>query len=98
MLNPVDEAQRQATEKAIGRAITRGSNRAPNCRGPGSPSGMARMTVTFQPSGDVKTAILQGGPFAGTAEGECIAGKFRTLKVPPFAGDNVTVQKVLNFD
>ena len=73
-------------------------NRAPNCRGPGSPSGVARMTVTFQPSGDVKTAILQGGPFAGTAEGECIAGKFRTLKVPPFAGENVTVHKVLNFD
>jgi hypothetical protein len=90
-----DPADQLATAKAIARAMTRGSRRAASCRGAASSSGTAHIAVTFLPSGDVKTATVRGAPFAGTAEGECIVGKFRSLRVPPFTGDNVTVHKDL---
>ena len=90
-----DPADQLATEKAIARAMGRGSRRAATCRGAGSPAGVAHMTVTFLPSGEVKTATVRGAPFAGTSDGECIVSKFRPLKVPPFTGENVTVKKDL---
>jgi len=93
-----DLADQLATEKAIARAMGRGSRRAATCRGAGSPAGVAHMTVTFLPSGEVKTATVRGAPFAGTADGECIVSKFRPLRVPPFAGENVTVKKDLTLE
>ena len=93
-----DLADQLATEKAIGRAMGRGSRRAATCRGAGSPAGVAHMTVTFLPSGEVKTAIVRGAPFAGTADGECIVSKFRPLRVPPFSGENVTVKRDLTLE
>jgi hypothetical protein len=93
-----DPAAQQATEKAIGRAMSRGSRRAASCRGATSPTGTAHVTVTFLPTGEVKTATVRGTPFAGTAEGECIVGKFRPLRVPAFTGDNVTVKKDLTLE
>jgi hypothetical protein len=54
--------------------------------------------VTFGPTGEVKTATVRGAPFAGTVEGECIAGKFRSLRVPPFSGDNVTVRRLVTLE
>ena len=35
--------------------------------------------------------------FAGTPVGNCIAGKFRTVRVPPFRGSSMTVRKTLSF-
>jgi len=90
-----DLADPVAAEKAIAKAMGRGARRAASCRGAASPSGVAHVTVTFLPTGEVKTATVRGAPFAGTADGECIVSKFRPLKVPPFAGENVTVKKDL---
>jgi hypothetical protein len=56
------------------------------------------VTATFLPSGEVKSAIVRGAPFAGTAEAECIAKWFRPLRVPPFTGENVTARKDLTFE
>ncbi len=39
------------------------------------------------------SATVQGGPFAGTPTGGCVAGLFRRAKVPPFSGNPVTVSK-----
>jgi hypothetical protein len=91
----LDAASQQATEKAIARAMGRASRRAASCRGTSSPAGTAHVTVTFLPSGEVKTTTVRGAPFAGTAEGECIGAKFRSLRVPPFTGDDVTVRRDL---
>jgi hypothetical protein len=88
-----DPADQQATEKAIARAMSRGAKRAASCRGASSPSGTAHVTATFLPTGEVKSAIVRGAPFAGTAEGECIVRWFRPLRVPPFTGDNITAHK-----
>lgn len=65
------------------------------CRGAGDPSGTARVVVTFAPSGRATTATVSGAPFAGTATGGCIASRFRSARVPPFAGSYVTVTKTV---
>jgi hypothetical protein len=51
------------------------------------------VTVTFAPSGNVTSAVVDSAPFAGTPVGGCIAGKFRAAHVPAFSGGNVTVGK-----
>jgi hypothetical protein len=88
-----DPAAQQATEKAIARAMSRGARRAASCRGASSPSGIAHVTATFLPTGEVKSATVRGAPFAGTAEGECIVRWFRPLRVPPFTGENISARK-----
>jgi hypothetical protein len=93
-----DAADQAAAEKAIAKALGRGARRAATCRNATSPSGTAHVTVTFLPSGEVKTAVIRGAPFAGTSEGECVVGKFRPLRVPPFTGDAVTVRRDVTFD
>jgi hypothetical protein len=35
-------------------------------------------------------------PLAGTPAGNCVAGKFRSLRVPPFRGSAVTVRKTIS--
>jgi hypothetical protein len=95
------EQAEQATRKAIARAMAGAATRAAICRADTSPVGTARVIVTFLPTGEVKTATVRGAPFAGTVEGQCIADKFRSLRVPPFSGDsadNVTVRKVVTLD
>jgi hypothetical protein len=54
---------------------------------------VARLSVTFAPSGRVTTAVIDGPPFAGTPEGSCIAAKFRAASIPRFSGGNVIVHR-----
>jgi hypothetical protein len=65
------------------------------CRKPGDPSGLAKVVVTFAPSGRVTRASVTGAPFAGTETGGCIAARFRTARVPAFSGEHVTVTKTV---
>lgn len=95
------EEAEQGTRKAIARAMAGAATRAAVCRADSSPPGIARVIVTFLPTGEVKRATVRGSPFAGTVEGQCIADKFRSLRVPPFSGEgaeNVTVRKVVTLD
>jgi hypothetical protein len=96
-LTAAEEAE-QATRKAIARAMAGAATRSAVCRADTSPPGIARVLVTFLPTGKVKAATVRGAPFADTPEGECIAGRFRSLRVPPFDGDNVTVRKLVTLD
>jgi hypothetical protein len=56
------------------------------------------VAVTFAPNGSVTTAVVDQPPFAGSAVGGCIAGKFRGARVPAFGGAPMKVGKsfVLN--
>ncbi|HEX9297639.1 MAG TPA: hypothetical protein VF881_17475 [Polyangiaceae bacterium] len=80
-------------DEALQVAVAQATERAKGCRIEGGPTGVAHVSVTFAPSGDVIGANVQGSPFAHTLEGECIAAKFRALHVPPFSGNDVTVRK-----
>jgi hypothetical protein len=75
------------------------SSAAGAASGCGSPEGISSKTVTvsvtFAPSGRVTTAMVAGGPYAGTPQGSCIASAFRAARVPPFEGSFVTVSKTV---
>jgi hypothetical protein len=51
------------------------------------------VSVTFASSGRATRAIVSGPPYAGTATGSCVAAAFRSLSIPAFEGDPVTVAK-----
>lgn len=76
-------------------ALSSAAASASACRKQGDPSGMARVVITFAPSGRVTTARVNGPPFAGTPTGGCIASRMRGAHVPPFSGDFVTVRKTV---
>jgi hypothetical protein len=82
---------------ALRAAFAEGEAKAKACLGATSPSGAARISVTFAPSGEAVASNVSGAPFQGTLEGQCMAAKFRTLHVPPFSGNEVIVRKSINF-
>ena len=51
-----------------------------------------RVFVTFAPAGPLVT-VRMGAPFAGTPVGNCVASRFRAIRIAPFSGENVTVSK-----
>jgi hypothetical protein len=83
------EAARQALEEA--------GQRAASCRTIDTPAGSARIAVTFAPAGNVTAAVVESGPFVGTTAGGCVASKFRSVRVPAFTGDPITVHKSISF-
>jgi hypothetical protein len=79
------------------RAINEAAQRAAACRSTNDPQGVAMVMLKYAPSGRVTTSVIEGGPFAGTTVGGCIALAFRGARVPPFAGDPVTVRKSVSY-
>jgi predicted Zn finger-like uncharacterized protein len=91
-------AQEIDFNKAAARqALDEASQRAASCRTIDSPAGAARIAVTFAPSGNVTDAVIDSGPFVGTPAGACVASKFRSVHVPAFTGDPITVKKTISF-
>jgi hypothetical protein len=94
---PEPEEETMATgpfdKDAASAALARAASAAGSCRSSGDPSGVARVSVTFSPTGRATRAIVDGPPFAGTATGGCSASKMTQAKVPAFAGSRVTVKK-----
>lgn len=74
-------------------AASLGSINVASCKKPDGPTGSGHVNVTFEPSGSVSAAVVDGGPFPGTPVGGCIAGKFRGARVPAFGGSPVKVGK-----
>lgn len=74
-------------------ALNGAAGAASGCKAPGDPSGVARVSITFAPSGRATRAVVSGPPFAGTTTGSCVAAAFRSVSVPAFSGDAVTVTK-----
>ncbi|HEX9297221.1 MAG TPA: protein kinase, partial [Polyangiaceae bacterium] len=69
---------------------------ARGCLAGAAPPEGIRVAVTFARTGSVTNIVVEG-PFAGTPKGECMAAKFRPLRVPPFRGSSVTVRKTIVF-
>ncbi|MEZ4219878.1 MAG: zinc-ribbon domain-containing protein [Polyangiaceae bacterium] len=74
-------------------SLSAAASAATRCKKPGGPTGSGKAIVTFAPSGRVTSANVAGGAFGGTAVGGCVAGVFRSARVPAFSGDPVTVSK-----
>jgi hypothetical protein len=91
------EPRASVDQSALRAAFAEGEAKAKSCLGATSPTGVARISVTFAPSGEAVGAVVSGSPFANTLEGQCMAAKFRTLHVPPFTGPEVIVRKSISF-
>jgi serine/threonine protein kinase len=59
--------------------------RIPNCRSAVGPTGKGTVHLTFAADGTVSNVTIDP-PYAGTSRGVCVAGLFRTPRVPPFSG------------
>jgi hypothetical protein len=96
--NDAPAARPTIDQSALRAAFAEGEAKAKACLGTTSPTGTARFSVTFAPTGEVVGAVISGAPFANTIEGQCMVGKFRTLHVPPFTGGEVIVRKSITFN
>jgi hypothetical protein len=65
------------------------------CKKPGSPTGTALAIVTFANTGRVIATNVSGVKITGTPTATCIANRLKSAKVPPFAGEAVTMKKTL---
>jgi hypothetical protein len=77
-------------------ALREAGDTARGCVTGGPPAGGVRVAVTFARTGSVADTVVEG-PLAGTPSATCIAGKFRSLRVPPFRGSSMTVRKTITF-
>ena len=84
------------SRSAAGAALTAAAGQAAGCKKEGDPAGIAKVSITFAPSGRVTNSQVVGGPYIGSAAGGCIARAFRGAQVPAFDGDPVTVQKAVD--
>jgi hypothetical protein len=94
---PAARAKGDFSTQAARETLEDAAGRAGKCRNIDTPSGTARVAVTFAPNGHVTNAVIESGPFVGTAAGNCVASKFRSAKVPPFSGESVLVRKSVPF-
>lgn len=76
-------------------ALEQAATEASSCRKGTDPSGIAKVMITFAPSGRATAATISGPPFAGTETGSCVAAQLRGARVPPFEGDYMTVKKTV---
>jgi hypothetical protein len=53
----------------------------------GESAGTANVTVTFEPSGKVKTAEIRSGTYSGSATGKCIVKKLMDTTIAGFSGE-----------
>ncbi|HWZ87667.1 MAG TPA: zinc-ribbon domain-containing protein [Polyangiaceae bacterium] len=78
-------------------ALSAAAASAASCKKPDGPTGGGKASVTFAPSGRATNSTVTGA-FAGTEVGGCVARIFRSAKIPPFAGDPVTVSKSFSIE
>jgi hypothetical protein len=76
-------------------ALDTAAQQASSCRQAGDPTGVAKVVVTFAPSGRVTSAMISGPPFAGTQTGSCIAKTMRGMSLPAFEGEHMTISKTV---
>jgi hypothetical protein len=78
---------------AAQQALSAIASSAGSCITEGNPAATIRVAVTFAPTGNVTTALVDGAPFLSGREGGCIARLFHAAKVPAYQGGLVTVRK-----
>jgi serine/threonine-protein kinase len=72
--------------------LARAAQLVAGCRKAGTESGPGRALVTVATSGAAQSVIIVG-KLSGTPVGDCVAQQFRTVKIPPFTGNPVTLGK-----
>lgn len=63
------------------------------CKVTNAPRGEGHVKLTFEPSGAVKDAIVDAGPWIGSPVASCISSQFKKIHVPAYDGSPVVVGK-----
>lgn len=66
------------------------------CKVTNAPKGDGHVMITFAASGEASNANIDKGPWSGPVA-KCMVKQFKTVKVPAFKGDAVTVGKSFKF-
>jgi hypothetical protein len=69
-----------------------------SCAAPGGPFGQGHVSIAFRPDGSVESVVVDQPPYAGTAVGNCVAGKDAAVRIPAFSGHVIKVGKSFHFD
>jgi len=77
--------------------LTAAASNVASCKEMGGPVGSGKVAITFAVSGR-PTSVAVTGALVGTTVGSWVARLFRSVKVPPFAGDPVTVAKSFSLE
>ncbi len=72
-------------------ALQAAAPRASRCRQRGDPTGIARVTVTFEPGGRAHWVRVLQGPFKDTNTALCIEARMADVSVPAFKGGRATI-------
>jgi hypothetical protein len=98
--SPADPAREPApaaavgyNQKALEGALHWGIAQAEACHRGGRPTGTARATMTFSPSGKITEFVLEGEPIASAAVGKCVTSYLRSVMIPPFDGSEFTITR-----
>ncbi len=91
----MEDGDRDFDRKAAFRALKRAATEARSCAEEGGPSGLTKVEVTFQPSGEV-SSVQMLPDVVGTPAAACLYKVFGKVHVPPFEGAEVTVPRSVN--
>lgn len=81
-------------ERALGFALRWGVTQAELChRRGGGPAATIQIGLSFEPSGKVSRVTLEGMSAPDSAEARCIVAQFRSVMIPPFAGESFTTRR-----
>jgi hypothetical protein len=88
-----DEKRQQFDKKQADMELKRATRSASSCPGvvheqeskENKQRGTARVTITFQEDGSVKSATVSS-PFDETPVGNCVVNAYKTVVIPPYVG------------
>jgi hypothetical protein len=83
-LSPFDRGAAQTALEAVNVA---------SCARPGGPTGPGRVALAFAVDGRVTSVRVDGAPYEGTLVGDCVAERFRGVRIPAFEGTPIAVIK-----
>jgi predicted Zn finger-like uncharacterized protein len=75
--------------KALGIA----DKEAKACKKAGGPTGTGKVIITFDTSGKITKADVEGGHYPGSDVGKCVADAFLKVQIPAFSGKSITAAR-----
>jgi hypothetical protein len=88
---PAGVFDRAAADQALNAIV----EKSDSCKKPGDPAGVARIKVTFDPSGSVAHSEIERGALSSTSTGKCLAKLFDDVRVPPFKGEMISLTRAI---
>jgi hypothetical protein len=94
LTEPSNAARPSHDERALGFALRWGIKQAELCHERGGSAGRTVVVdLTFEPTGKVSRAALNGEEAPSSAENRCILGQFRSAMIPRFVGEPVAIRR-----